>query len=351
MRTADFDYQLPKHLIAQAPLPRRDDSRLLVFDRETGCIEHQLFRRLPQMVRSGDLVIVNDTKVISARLHGHKKGSGGRVEALLVSPLGDGRWEALVGASKPVREGQEVCFSSDCGGLMATVSSSIGNGMVVLCFDHPNEEILARLEAGAGELPLPAYIERCGSASLEVDDKQRYQTIFASRPGAVAAPTAGLHFTDRIMTAIENAGAETASLTLHVGPGTFVPVRTESASDHVMHSERYYVPESTAAAIVRARSRNGRVLAVGTTVLRALEAAATDSGEVRAGAGETALFVLPGYRFRVVDGLLTNFHLPRSTLLMLVCALGGRERVLWAYQEAIEHGYRFYSYGDAMLLI
>jgi S-adenosylmethionine:tRNA ribosyltransferase-isomerase len=345
MRIDAFDFHLPEARIAQRPLDERDASRLMVLPRAAGAPAHRRFRDLPGLLRPGDLLVVNDVRVIPARLRGRKADSGGRVEALLVAPVGDRDWRAMAGASKPIRVGMRLLFA----GAEAEVVADEGGGFVRLRFDLAPGDLLAHLEGGAGELPLPPYIGTApGDDALH---RQRYQTVFAARPGAVAAPTAGLHFTDRILADLEAAGIARAAITLHVGPGTFLPVRAERAEDHVMHAERFEVPEATCRAVEACRKRGGRVVAVGTTVLRTLEAAADGEGRLVAGEGETDLFVRPGYRFRMVDGLLTNFHLPRSTLLMLVCALAGRERVLDAYEEAVAREYRFYSYGDAMLLL
>lgn len=351
MRTDQFDYSLPKALIANAPLPERDASRLLVLSREDGRPTHRRFTELPSMVRPGDLFIINDTKVIPARLEGRKIPTGGRVEALLVDSLGAGVWRAMVGASGPVRPGMRISFASRRVELVGEVVANEGGGIAHLRFEESFAELLGLLEGGLGQVPLPGYIERGRSKEPPVDDRVRYQTIFADKPGAVAAPTAGLHFTPAILDAIGAAGATVASVTLHVGPGTFMPVRAANVADHRMHSERYEIPAATAGAVRTAREEGRRVVAVGTTVLRALEASAAGPEGVRPGAGETNLFIRPGYRFKTVDCLLTNFHLPRSTLLMLVCAFAGRQRVLAAYEEAVEKGYRFYSYGDAMLLL
>jgi S-adenosylmethionine:tRNA ribosyltransferase-isomerase len=322
MRAADFDYALPEELVAQAPAAPRDASRLL---------------------RPGDLAVFNDTRVLPARLVGAKAGSGGRVEMLLVEPLGGGlprRWRAMGQASKPIREGARLAL----GELEATVERSEGEGFYVLRLDREGAELEAAL-ARSGRLPLPPYIRRDPDAA----DLERYQTVYARRPGSAAAPTAGLHFTPELLARLDERGVARTAVTLHVGPGTFLPVRGESLDDHRMHEERYEVPEEAARAVEACRARGGRVVAVGTTTVRTLESAWRD-GRLRVGAGRTGLFIRPGHPFGVVDALVTNFHLPRSTLLVLVCAFGGTGRVLAAYGEAVARRYRFFSYGDAMLI-
>jgi len=350
MKTADFDFHLPERLIAQTPIARRDASRLLVLPRREGAPVHASFRDLVQHLHPGDLLVLNDAKVIPARLRGAKEGSGGRVELLLCDPLAprDGRavWRCMAGASKPLRAGGRIRLGEGDAVLGAEVVAVGEGGFVDVAFDEAPDRILDRVER-IGELPLPPYMRR----EADETDRERYQTIYARVPGAVAAPTAGLHFTDEVFASLRERGVETARVTLHVGPGTFLPVRAEDVADHRMHAERYEVPAETAAAVERTRASGRRVIAVGTTALRTLESAADESGALRIGAGVSELFVKPGFTFRAVDGLLTNFHLPRSTLVMLVAALAGRERLLAAYAEAVEREYRFYSYGDAMLVI
>ena len=332
MLTRDFDYELPEERIAQEPAPR-GESRLLVLDAE-GPQRHRRVRDLPGLLRPGDLLVLNDTRVIPARLYGHR--GEGKMEVLLVEKLGDhpdGReWEALVRPGRRARPGTEIVFE----GLSCEVVDK-REDRYHLRFSEPVEPHLDRL----GHIPLPPYIHRPEQAS----DRDRYQTVFARTPGAIAAPTAGLHFSEKLLEEIAAAGIGIARVTLHVGIGTFKPVSAERVEDHRMDRERYEVGEETAEAIRRTRESGGRIVAVGTTVVRTLE---SSGGE--AGSGATELFITPGFRFQVVDVLLTNFHLPRSTLLMLVSALAGRERVLAAYEEAIREGYRFYSYGDAMLV-
>ncbi len=350
MKTSDFDFHLPDELIAQSPLPERDASRLLVLPRGGGAPSHRSFRDLPELLAPGDLLVLNDAKVIPARLRGAKVESGGRVELLLCDPLapvgGRAAWRCMGGSSKPLRPGKFLRFADDAGELQAEILATHEGGFVDVAFDADPDAFLDRLDA-LGELPLPPYLGRAPEAA----DRERYQTIYARERGAVAAPTAGLHFTDAIFARLRERGSETAQVTLHVGPGTFMPVRAENVSEHRMHAERYHVPEATAEAIRAARARGSRVVAVGTTALRTLESAADGAGGARAGPGVSELFVTPGYRFTAVDALVTNFHLPRSTLVMLVAALAGQERLLAAYAEAVRERYRFYSYGDAMLVI
>ena len=340
MDVAAFDYELPERLIAKAPLPERDASRLLVLPRSEGALAHRLVRDLPDLLREGDLLVVNDAKVIPARLRGHKEGTGGKVELLLVEPLGGRDWVALGNSSKPLRPGAIV----EAHGARIEVIAARGGELTIRL---PVEgEALWRYLDEAGETPLPPYIDRPPEAS----DRDRYQTIFARERGAVAAPTAGLHFTAALVESLRFHGIAIAPITLYVGPGTFLPVRSLRTEDHRMHRERYAVPPATAEAWLRTREGGGRVIAVGTTALRTLEAAA-EGGRLRSGPGATDLFVSPGYRFRAVDGLFTNFHLPRSTLLMLVAALAGLDRILAAYRDAVRLEYRFFSYGDAMLIV
>jgi S-adenosylmethionine:tRNA ribosyltransferase-isomerase len=352
VRTADFDYPLPADRIAQRPLPR-GASRLLVLD-EAGAARHRRVRDLPGLLRSGDLLVVNDTRVIPARLFARRAG-GGRLELLLLEPRGAAEWECLARPGRRARPGTRVELEG--GGLSAEILGRVEAGSpgasrspeeggegdrFRVRFSEPIEPHLDRL----GHVPLPPYVKRPDEAA----DRRRYQTVYARHPGAIAAPTAGLHFSRRLLAALREAGVEVAALTLHVGIGTFRPVVAERVEEHRMDAERYAIPEETAAAWARARDRGSRVVAVGTTVVRALETAAlAGGGRLPPGGGRSELFITPGFAFRAVDALLTNFHLPRSTLLMLVAAFAGRERVLAAYREAVAEGYRFYSYGDAML--
>lgn len=354
----DFDYELPETLIAQEPATPRDASRLLVLPRDGGPPAHRAFRDLAEHLAPGDCLVLNDSRVAPARLVGRRAG-GGRAEALLVQPLGGGAWRALVRPAARLGPGRRI----DCGVgpdgrplLSLTVRERLDGGEAVVTLapasgadvgtDPPAPADVAGLLRRLGRLPLPPYIRR------DPTDPERYQTVYAREEGSVAAPTAGLHFTEGLLAALAARGVTAVFVTLHVGPGTFRPVRAARVEDHRLHAEPYRVPPETAAAVSAARARGGRVIAVGTTVARTLEAAAQASGgTVAPGSGRTDLFIRPGFRFRVVDGLLTNFHLPRSTLLMLVCAFAGRERVLAAYAEAVRLGYRFYSFGDAMLIL
>lgn len=339
MQLSDFDYALPDELIAREPLPERDGSRLLRIPLDGSPFEHRTFRELPGLLCEGDLLVVNEARVIPARLRGRKALTGGEVEILLDRPLEDGRWLCLGNASKGFREGQRLEL---VGGLIGRVAELLGDGFLAIEFDRPPLEVAK----SHGELPLPPYLGRPAAPA----DADRYQTVYARAEGAVAAPTAGLHFTPRIFEALEARGVAVGRLTLLVGSGTFLPIRAERIEDHRMHAERYEIPAELAEAVAQTRARGGRIVAVGTTALRALEAAADDAGGLRPGRGETSLFVRPGHRFRLVQGLLTNFHLPRSSLLVLVSAFAGRERILAAYAEATARRYRFFSYGDCTLL-
>ncbi|HZI12727.1 MAG TPA: tRNA preQ1(34) S-adenosylmethionine ribosyltransferase-isomerase QueA [Myxococcus sp.] len=357
-RLSDYDFELPETQIAQAPLAARDASRLMTVSRSTGAWAHRRFTDLAELLRPGDLLVLNDARVIPARLLGQKAGTGGRVELLVVRPaastltsaaLGGAaeslEWICLGQASKGLKPGQRLAFA---GGLEAEVLEALGGGEYRVRFHAPSGTSLASLLEEAGRLPLPPYITREPDAA----DAERYQTVYARASGAVAAPTAGLHFTQEFLAALEARGVRRELVTLDVGPGTFLPVREEELDKHHMHPERYTVPESTAQAVNAARAEGRRVVAVGTTVVRTLESATDpDTGLLRAGPGETRLFIRPGFTFRQVDVLLTNFHLPRSTLVVLVSALLGRERTLAAYAEAVRAGYRFFSYGDAMLVM
>jgi S-adenosylmethionine:tRNA ribosyltransferase-isomerase len=351
MKLSTFDYALPEELVAQEPVSPRDASRLLVLpaprqaqDGLSGdaAPEHRTFTDLPELLAPGDLLVLNDTRVIPARLEGRKE-SGGRVELLLVEPLEPGLgsgWRAMGQASKPIRAGSVLDF----GALSARVEEVEGDGFYRVRLDREGAALEAAL-AAVGRVPLPPYIRRAPSDS----DRERYQTVLARAPGSAAAPTAGLHFTERLFARLAARGIERTTVTLHVGPGTFLPVRTDDLDTHRMHGERYEVSEQAAAAVAACRARGGRVVAVGTTSVRTLEAAWTGD-RLGVGPGRTTLFVRPGFRFGVVDAVVTNFHLPRSTLLVLACAFGGTDRVLAAYGEAVARRYRFFSYGDAMLM-
>ena len=340
MRLSDFDYELPPELIAQHPAGQRDASRVLTLGRESGELGELTVAGIASQFRAGDLLVLNDTRVIPARLKGQKE-SGGAVEIFLVRRVAGEQelWSCLIKASKSPKSGCRVLLAA---GVVGTVLDRDAGEWQVLF--EGSDDFMGWLEQ-AGSMPLPPYIKR----PAEGDDQERYQTVFAREKGAVAAPTAGLHFTRALLDEIRGLGVEIVTLTLHVGLGTFMPVRVEELSGHTMHREVYKIPESTVAAIRRTREGGGRVIALGTTSLRALEHAAA-SGELQHGEREADIFILPGYRFRVVDALITNFHLPKSTLFMLVCAFAGKERMLNAYQEAVRRRFRFFSYGDAMFI-
>jgi S-adenosylmethionine:tRNA ribosyltransferase-isomerase len=336
MQLTDFDYALPEHLIAEHPLPERDASRLLDIQSDPFLDRH--IADLPQLVQPGDLWVLNDTRVIPARLLG-KKQSGGKVELLLLEPTAEsGEWLAWGKANKPLKPGEIITIADD---FSAEILQRDGKEVRVRLMA---ENIMQAIEAN-GHIPLPPYIDRVDTEM----DKERYQTVFANEPGAVAAPTAGLHLTEALMKGMERAGASFVHVTLHVGPGTFQPVQVDSVHEHVMHEEAYHISDGAAEEVNRAGREGRRVVAVGTTSLRTLEAASDGRG-VKAGSGRTDIFIYPGHEFRVVDALLTNFHLPKSTLLMLVSALAGHRRMMAAYEHAIEKEYRFYSYGDAMFI-
>ena len=338
MRTADFDFELPPELIAQLPATARDAGRLLRLDGKSGDLRDAMFRELPQFLHSGDLLVFNDTKVIKARLFG-VKDSGGKIEALVERVQGEHHVLAFIRASHAPKPGSRLILADE---IQAVVEERSGD-LYRLRFD--NAEPVLELLGRHGKLPLPPYITHAPDAL----DETRYQTVYARQPGAVAAPTAGLHFDQAMLALLAERGIQTAYVTLHVGAGTFQPVRAENIVEHKMHREWYTVPQQTVDAIAAAKARGGRVMAVGTTSLRALEAAA-GGGELRAGQGETDIFITPGYRFKVVERLLTNFHLPKSTLLMLVSAFAGQDNIRRAYRHAVENRYRFFSYGDAMLI-
>lgn len=341
MRVEDFDYALPDELIAQEPLPERTASRMMVLHRAERRWEHRQFADLPEYLCPGDCLVLNDTRVIPARLRG-RRSSGAAVELLLLKHLGEMRWQVLARPARRVRPGDRIEFGED---LWAQVVGAGKEGIREVLFEARGkfEELLERY----GEAPLPPYVRR----PARPDDRNRYQTVYARWPGAVAAPTAGLHFDQPMLERLRQTGVHIAFLTLHVGLGTFRPVTAYRVEDHVMHAEAYELPPDCASAVNHAREEGCRVVAVGTTVVRALETVADEDGRVRPAAGETDLFIYPGYRFRAIDAMLTNFHLPRSTLLMMVAAFAGREFILDAYHEAIRQRYRFYSYGDCMLIL
>jgi len=342
MLVKDFDYHLPAELIARYPSPERDASRLLLLKRDSAQIAEDTFRSLSAHLLPGDLLVMNDTRVMPARLFG-TRDSGGKVEIFLVRRTEDAaeRWSCLLRASKKFRDGQVIHLA---GGMLATVCGRAGgeSWLVEFAGPEPFDEWLER----EGHMPLPPYLQR----EDDVGDRERYQTVFSRTPGAVAAPTAGLHFTRELLAELAAKGVRIAYLTLHTGLGTFQPVRVARVEDHRIHTEHYSIPEATAEEIRSARARGSRVIAVGTTTTRTLEYAADSDGTVSAGSGEADIYIYPGYRFKVVDALITNFHLPESTLLMLVSAFAGHEFALAAYREAVKRGFRFYSYGDAMLI-
>jgi len=340
-RTSDFDYDLPPGQIAQHPLPDRDTSRLLVLERATGAIRHLHFRDLLELIPPSDLLVINASRVIPARLHGKRQG-GQDAEFLVVRELADGTWLAMAHPGGKLKPGRRVTFGDDSAVEIVEV---LGGGLRRVRFVGALD---ARTTlAKYGEVPLPPYIKRAPTKA----DQERYQTVYATHDGSVAAPTAGLHFTTELLAQIHERGISVTALTLHVGPGTFKPVETDALGDHTMHPEAYEIAEGAAGRINFKKAGQHAVWAVGTTVVRALESAADATGQVRPGTAETSLFIHPPYEFNVVGRLITNFHLPRSTLLMLVCAFGGYERVMAAYREAVKAGYRFYSYGDAMAIL
>ncbi len=338
VRTEDFTFELPGELIAQQPAEPRDSARLMVLRFRSKTIEHRTVRDLPELLREGDLIVVNDTRVMAARIFGRREETGGEVEALLVRPFTDTTWEVLFKPARQARTGRRFVFDTHEGPIGATVSFRSG-APVVLEFERPFDP------PTVGETPLPPYIKGFEG------DPERYQTVYSREPASAAAPTAGLHFTPELLEGLSGRGITRADVTLHVGPGTFQPVVAEDPRDHLLHSEHVTVPVEAATAIATARREHRRVVAVGTTVVRTLEHVARERGALEAYDGWTMLKILPGDQFRVVDALMTNFHLPKSTLLMLVCAFAGQEFVLEAYRRAVREGYRFYSFGDAMLLL
>ena len=363
LRTSDFDFDLPDELIAQRPPVERGQSRLLVLSRQTGAVEHSSFERVADRLRPGDLLVVNDTRVFPARLVGHRVPSGGAVECLLLRKLPDApdhpdpgsripspeQWEALMHPGQKLKPGARVLFERDDLQVHGEVLARHYQGRrTIRLWAESGGMALADAIERIGHIPLPPYIARPDEAS----DRARYQTVYAREAGSVAAPTAGLHFTDRVLDELRTRGVERVSLTLHVGYGTFKPVRVENVDEHEVDPEFYTVSPSTAEALTNALQTGRRIIAVGTTTTRALESLTVDaSGRVQPSAGSTSLFIHPSHRFRVVQGLITNFHLPRSSLLILVAAFAGREQILTAYREAVDRRYRFYSYGDAMLIV
>ncbi|WP_258359957.1 tRNA preQ1(34) S-adenosylmethionine ribosyltransferase-isomerase QueA [Moorella sulfitireducens (nom. illeg.)] len=342
MRLDEFDYNLPPDLIAQTPVEPRDASRLLVLHRGRDYIEHRHFYNLPDYLREGDVLVLNETRVLPARLWGRRAGTGARIEVLLLTRRDRDTWEALVRPARRVPLGTEIIFGR--GELKARVTAVSGDGGRVLEFTYQEGSFEALLDR-LGEMPLPPYIK------AKPEEPGRYQTVYARVDGSAAAPTAGLHFTPRLLEQLRDQGVQIIYLLLHVGLGTFRPVKVENIEEHHMHAEYYEVTPEAATAINAARARGGRVVAVGTTVVRTLETVATGEGLIRPGKGWTDIFIYPGYRFKAVDCLITNFHLPKSTLIMLVSAFAGREKILAAYRTAIAEGYRFFSFGDAMLIL
>ncbi|HAN10331.1 MAG TPA: tRNA preQ1(34) S-adenosylmethionine ribosyltransferase-isomerase QueA [Clostridiales bacterium] len=340
MKLSEFDYYLPDRLIAQKPLDNRSSSKMLVLDKKTGQIEHKIFKDILEYVNRGDCLVLNDTRVIPARLFGVRKDTNAPIELLLLKRKDINTWETLVKPGKKARTGVEIVFGN--GELTGTINEVLENGNRVIKFKYNDvfEEVLEKL----GHMPLPPYITE------KLEDKERYQTVYSKNNGSAAAPTAGLHFTQELLEKLKDNGVEVAFVTLHVGLGTFRPVKTENVLEHEMHSEYYNIDKQEADKINNVRQSGGRVIAVGTTSTRTLEAACNEQGDVIAGDAWTDIFIYPGYKFKVIDGLITNFHLPKSTLLMLISALAGRENVLNAYKVAVESEYRFFSFGDAMII-
>ncbi|HHW23015.1 MAG TPA: tRNA preQ1(34) S-adenosylmethionine ribosyltransferase-isomerase QueA [Clostridiaceae bacterium] len=341
MKLKDFWYDLPEELIAQSPAEKRDMSRLLVLNRKTGSLEHKRFKDLPGYLSAGDCLVINNTRVIPARLLGEKENTGGKIEFVLLKRIEADIWEVILRPGKIAKPGSRFVFGN---GLLKAEILRIGeegNRIVRFFYEGVFEEVLDKV----GLIPLPPYIH----ATLE--DKERYQTIYSKIEGSAAAPTAGLHFTDEVFDELKRKGISVAELTLHVGLGTFRPVKTDNILDHHMHKEYYHISPATCEAINEAKARGNRVIAVGTTSVRVLETISDESGRVFPGEGETDIFIYPGYKFKVVDALVTNFHLPESTLIMLVSAFAGKDRIMEAYQEAVRERYRFFSFGDAMLIL
>lgn len=339
MKKSDFDFYLPEELIAQTPLEKRDGSRLLVLDKESGAMDHRHFYDLPEYLRAGDCLVLNNSRVLPARLIGTRPG-GGAVELVLLRDLGEGRWECLSRPGRKTKPGTELSFGS--GELKATVEAVAEGGNRIVKFDYQGIflEVLERL----GKMPLPPYIKE------ELQDPERYQTVYSRELGSAAAPTAGLHFTNELLEKIQAMGVKVCYVTLHVGLGTFRPVKEDEIENHEMHSEFCIIPEDTARTVTETKQKGGRIVAVGTTSCRTLESFAKDDGTLEACSGWTDIFIYPGYSFKCIDALVTNFHLPESTLIMLVSALAGREHILNAYRTAVEEKYRFFSFGDAMFI-
>ena len=339
MKKSDFSFDLPEELIAQTPMEQRDASRLLCLDKQTGAVEHRHFYDLPELLREGDCLVLNNSRVLPARLIGIRP-TGGAVELVLLRDLGGNRWECLSRPGRKTKPGQRILFGD--GELQAVVEETVSGGNRIVRFEYEGIflEVLERL----GRMPLPPYIRQ------ELKDPERYQTVYSKELGSAAAPTAGLHFTNELLETVRNQGVMTEFVTLHVGLGTFRPVKEEEIEDHEMHSEYCIIPPETAEAVNRARKNGGRIIAVGTTSCRTLESFAKEDGTLEASSGWTNIFIYPGYRFKCIDALITNFHLPESTLIMLVSALAGRENILNAYRIAVSEKYRFFSFGDAMMI-
>jgi S-adenosylmethionine:tRNA ribosyltransferase-isomerase len=340
MQTKDFDFDLPEHLIAQTPMEDRTSSRLMVLDKETGAIEHKIFKDVINYLRPGDCLVLNNTRVIPARLFGIRE-SGALVEFLLLKRIDHHTWETLVKPGRKARIGDKFSFGE--GVLKAEIVDYGDEGARIIRFEF--EGIFESHLDQLGTMPLPPYIQ------TQLEDQERYQTVFSKTPGSAAAPTAGLHFTQELLERIEELGVSVAYITLHVGLGTFRPVKVDNVLDHKMHAEYYEISAETAALINHTKSKSGRIITVGTTSTRTLEGATSELGLVEAGSGWTDIFIYPGYKFKVVDGIITNFHLPESTLIMLVSALAGKENVMNAYAVAVQESYRFFSFGDAMLIL
>ncbi len=340
MNVKDFDYYLPEELIAQDPLEDRSSSRLMILDKKTGEINHRIFKNIIEELKEGDCLVINNTKVIPARLYGAKVGTNAKIEVLLLKRRENNIWEVLVKPGKKAKPGTQISFGE--GKLIGTVIDVVeeGNRLIQFSYEGIFEEVLDEL----GQMPLPPYITH------QLKDKNRYQTVYAKYDGSAAAPTAGLHFTKELLEQIQEKGVKIASVTLHVGLGTFRPVKVENVLDHHMHSEFFIIEESEAKKINDTKAAGGRVISVGTTSCRTLESATDENGKLKATSGWTDIFIYPGYQFKMIDALITNFHLPQSTLLMLVSALAGREHVLSAYEEAVKERYRFFSFGDAMFI-
>ncbi|GAA0826180.1 tRNA preQ1(34) S-adenosylmethionine ribosyltransferase-isomerase QueA [Clostridium tertium] len=340
MKVSDFDFDLPEELIAQHPLEKRDSSRLMVLDKNTGEIEHKSFHDVVEYLNEGDTLVLNNTRVMPARLIGEKEGTGGKIEFLLLKRIESDRWECLAKPGKRAKIGQKFTFGE--GKLTCTVVDIVeeGNRIIEFSYEGIFEQVLDEL----GEMPLPPYITE------KLEDKERYQTVYSKEKGSAAAPTAGLHFTEELLKEIKAKGVNIAYLTLHVGLGTFRPVKVEDINEHIMHSEYYHLDKENADLINETKKRGNKVIAVGTTSTRTLETIGDDNGFVREQSGWTDIFIYPGYKYKVIDELITNFHLPESTLIMLVSALAGKEHVMNAYNEAVKEKYRFFSFGDSMLI-